>query len=215
MNRSFSSSRCFPSIALAILTAAIGCSHNTKQAIIYASSARPNVRNGTAFDRGALPLEGVTTCVVPTTATVEHREDANELILLLKKELNYVGIPPERYTIDEAREKMGVAYKREGDKLTIASYGDFSCGEGGKNVVLQIIAPVGLNIERLDPSLEMPLEIPGAGAAVLSPLRRQESGDAQWCELKGSPDRWTIVDTSPDVASMQEALLAQKSQDDD
>ena len=201
-------------VVSALFAAAIfGCSHNTRQAIIYAPSADPNVKNGTAFDRGTLPLDGVNTCVVPAEAKVEHRDDAIELVILLEKAMHYMGHPPKRHTINLARADMGVAFRRDGEKLMIVEYGESSTSEGGNRVQLRIIAPAGLIVERLDPSLELPPDY-GPGALARSPLRLRTSDDARWCELEGSPDRWTIVETSPDVESMQEAVLAGKSQND-
>lgn len=59
----------------------------------------------------------------------------------LEKSMSFGGHPPEKMDIRTGRNLMGCAYRREDDRLTLASFGEWSNFEGGARVRLLVEVP--------------------------------------------------------------------------
>jgi hypothetical protein len=181
-------------LAIVAIAATASCSRNPRTAIIYGSSADPGVSNGTAFDRASIDMGECRWIVVPTKTEVEFSEKPGRLTLLMKKQMGFMGHPPNRTTIDEARQQMGCAYRKHDGKLFVGKFGEFdSGGEGGKFVSLTVRVPEGTVVERSDE-----LELPSGDRARSSPLSLHQEGKDLWCSVEGSNDHWTPVLGEPD-----------------
>jgi hypothetical protein len=152
------------------------------------------VANGTAFDRATIDMGDCRWILVPSKTEVEFSAEPARLTLLMKKEMGFMGRPPERVTIDEVRRKMGCAYRKRDGKILVGKFGEFdSGGDGGKFVSLKVRAPEGTVIERSDE-----FELPSGAGARTSPLALHQEGKDLWCSIEGSSERWTPVFGDPD-----------------
>jgi hypothetical protein len=132
--------------------------------------------------------------VLPSKTEVEFSEKSGRLTLLMKKEMGFMGHPPEGTTIDEQRRQMGCAYRECDRKIHVGKFGEFDSGiEGGKFVSLKVRVPDGTVIERNDD-----MELPSSGGAKGSPLRLHQEGKDVWCSVEGSREHWTPVFGEPD-----------------
>ncbi|MGD0899465.1 MAG: hypothetical protein ABR915_16640 [Thermoguttaceae bacterium] len=132
--------------------------------------------------------------MLPSKTEVEFSEKSGRLTLLMKKEMGFMGHPPEGTTIDEQRRQMGCAYRECDRKIHVGKFGEFDSGiEGGKFVSLKVRVPDGTVIERNDD-----MELPSSGGAKGSPLRLHQEGKDVWCSVEGSREHWTPVFGEPD-----------------
>jgi hypothetical protein len=83
------------------------------------------VTNGTAFDRATIDMGQCRRIVVPSKTEVESSEEPGRLTLMMKKEMGFMGHPPERTTVDEERRQMGCAYRKHDGKIFVGKFGEF------------------------------------------------------------------------------------------
>ena len=105
------------------------------------SSEDPKVTNGSAFDCYGLSFGGVSTLIIPEGVELTESAGAGTLIVKTNKKLAFGGHPPKPMSPETARKNMGLAYKLEGDTLTLATYGEFSTKEGGASIKLVVLVP--------------------------------------------------------------------------
>ena len=184
-------------LGFAIATACVlagGCTPVLQRGIVYTGSADPFVHNGTAFDRAELELGEHHTVVIPTRATLVRATGGNSIVIELEKSLGFMGHPGKRFTIDEARREMGCAWLSKDGQLRLATFGEYSCGDGGKSVTLEVTVPEGITVER-DDRYEMS-RADGHGARG-SKLRQSQEGGETWYAPEDSDERWHPVADVP------------------
>ncbi len=108
----------------------------------------PAVENGVIRETGRLDVSGITTLIIPETATVRVGTASNRVEIRMEKELTFFGHPPHPMDIRKARDYLGCAYKKEGDTVTLATYGEWSSMEGGAQVRLLLLVPPGIAVAR-------------------------------------------------------------------
>jgi hypothetical protein len=107
-----------------------------------------NVENGSAFDGAEVEPGDAKTVVLPDTAILRRTSEDGPIRLFMEKQLGFAGDPVELWSIRESRKNMGCAVMVEGDKLVIATYGEFQTIEGGAYMRLVAIVPNDLEVER-------------------------------------------------------------------
>jgi hypothetical protein len=112
------------------------------------SSEDKNVTNGSAFDCYGFSFGGVSTLIIPEGVELTESAGADTIIVKANKTLAFSGHPPKPMSPETARNNMGLAYKLEGDILTLATYGEFATKEGGASIKLVVLVPPKREIER-------------------------------------------------------------------
>jgi len=171
-----------------------GCTTAVRRGIVYTGSADAFVHNGSAFDRAELELGEHHTVVIPTRATLVRATGGNSIVIELRKSLGFMGHPEKRITIDEARQELGCAWLSKDGQLRLATFGEFSCGEGGKSVDLEVTVPEGIAVER-DDSFEMSRA--DGHDVCSSKLRPSQEGGETWYAPEGSEERWHPIADMP------------------
>jgi hypothetical protein len=120
------------------------------EAIVFSDrTADPLVQNGRAFDKAVLEVGANGILVVPEGARVEDGAPQGRVEIYMEKILSYMGHPPHRMSIRQVRHHMGVARKTEGNKVVIATFGEWDSDiEGGAFMRLLIRVPDGVTVER-------------------------------------------------------------------
>lgn len=171
-----------------------GCTPAVRRGIVYTGSADPLVHNGTAFDQAELEVGEHRTVVIPTRATLVRATGGSSIVIELKKSLGFMGHPGKRFTIDEARREMGCAWLSKDGQLRVATFGEFSCGDGGKSVALEVTVPEGIAVERDDRYEMSRADGYGAGG---SKLRQSQEGGETWYAPERSEKHWHPVADVP------------------
>lgn len=154
------------------------------------SSEDKNVTNGSAFDCYGFSFGGVTTIVIPDGVELSEKASAGTMIIKTNKKLAFNGHPPKPMSPETARNNMGLAYKLDGDKLTLATYGEFSTKEGGASMKLVIWVPPNTKVER-QKDLHGPNSIAGTKDYPASERDYWYTGNKAapgWLALKAVPD---------------------------
>jgi hypothetical protein len=142
------------------------------------------VHNGTVVDVAEVPLGGARKVELPAGAVVTRDGAASVMRVEMKKRLGFHGHPPRTMSIEAGRRLMGVASRRVGDILTVATFGDFSTKEGSATIQLSVRLPATVEVEQR-PDLE--------GDA--SPARGTDSGrehpDTYWYASPQPAAGWT------------------------
>lgn len=186
--RSFSTSF----LMFLVLIAGCGLSGNgpTKQMIVYSKSASGKVTNGAAYDWISVRLDGIEKLQVPNDANVRLVRDSSSLEIYMKKKLSFWGHPAKSISIDNVRGGMGFACTRKGSVLTLATFGEWNCIEGGASIESLIFVPENTAIERVD-SLEG-MDSAGNGAKrkdILTADKIQFSAEVSgWLRMPDFPD---------------------------
>jgi hypothetical protein len=137
-------------VVCAALLSHAGCLNSRDPSIVYQASANPQVRNGCAHDVAHVPATGVRRVVVPASSEVRRVSGSDVITVRMKKTLGYMGHPVEPVTIDEARRRVGCAYKHEGDELVFSTFGEHLTTEGGMGIDLAFLVPEGIEVARAD-----------------------------------------------------------------
>jgi hypothetical protein len=104
------------------------------------------VTNGILCETAKLDVSDHRTVVVPETAVVEKGKESQCLEIRLKKELGFGGYPPYPIHVRKVRDYFGVARKKEGDALVLATYGEWSSIEGGAFIQIVIAVPETITV---------------------------------------------------------------------
>jgi hypothetical protein len=160
-----------------------------------APSADNRVANGSAFDFGAVALTPGLVLVVPDDAGIAFGSPPGRCEFFLEKELGFAGHPGARLSPATARSNMGVATKTEGDKLVVATYGEWNSHiEGGAAVGLVVRVPEGSRVFRR-PGLS------GEDSATMfgpDGARHEQSFTDDWGAPAKPAPGWNSVPTRPD-----------------
>lgn len=111
------------------------------------SSTDVRVKNGEVYDCGALRYSSLQKLRVPEEMTIVRTTDADHFSVHLTKALLYQGHPIEPLSRDQARQKMGCAYRAEGNTLILATFGEWLTNEGGAIMRFTVSVPAGLEVE--------------------------------------------------------------------
>lgn len=111
-----------------------------------------NVENGSAYDKGSLEIQNISTLIVPENAEILPDDTEGRILIYLEKKLLCVDFPVEPITIRKQRVKMGCKFLKEGNKLELKTYGEWTGTHLQETVKLVIKAPKGLKIERQKPT---------------------------------------------------------------
>jgi hypothetical protein len=106
------------------------------------------VHNGTVVDVADVPLAGATKVHVPGSAVVTQAGPPGVMRVEMTKRLGFGGHPPRSMSIAAGRRLMGVATRRSGEVLEMATFGDFETKEGGATIKLRVRVPVGVDVEK-------------------------------------------------------------------
>ena len=175
--------------------------------IVYSNrSADSNVQNGTAYDFALFDLDTHDTIVIPSRAQLKKTKKGKTIRIAISKRLGLMGHPVETISIDETRKRMGCAQRTEGRKLYLATYGEFSCIEGGQRLELMILVPQGIKVER-DDSQEMSRE--SDSGATSSNLEKSEEGE--WYTPYESKQKWLPIPDQPDIARAAQKMESDQS----
>lgn len=142
------------------------------------------VHNGTVVDVADIPLAGATRLALPASAVVTRDGPAGVMRIEMTKRLRFHGHPPRSMSIAAGCRLMGVATRRSGDVLELATFGDFATKEGGASIELAVRVPPGVDVDK-----ERELE------GDTSPARGSSSGrehpDTYWYASPEPAAGWT------------------------
>jgi hypothetical protein len=116
--------------------------------LVFEHSADPNVENGTSYEEGTIAVGAAQTIVLPDNAVVRRGGSEGIITLFTGKGLGFMGHPPKCTSIRDARRDMGCAVKLENKTLVIATYGEWSCMEGGASIDLVVVVPKNITVEQ-------------------------------------------------------------------
>jgi hypothetical protein len=106
-----------------------------------------NVTNGAAYDIAALTgFDSVKVLEIPDSGSDVTTWLQEDISIQIKKVVSFGGHPGYPITPVQARKNMGVALKRKGDTLIVATFGEWSCMEGGASLQMKIRAPETVTI---------------------------------------------------------------------
>jgi hypothetical protein len=148
------------------------------------------VENGRAFEKGYLNVGAGTTVVLPDDAKVEHDGRPGRIEIYMEKRLSWSGHPPQPVSIRKVRKSMGCVYREDGQRLVIASYGEFGTIEGGTFMALLFRVPPRMRVERRE--------------GISGPLRARGESEGRQPQrklLEPGKDGWKKVTTVPDLAA--------------
>lgn len=110
--------------------------------------AFPKVQNGWAYDKATLDLGEAKALVLPENARVEPAAGPAAEVFM-EKALLYGGRSSTPLSPRLARKYMGCATRRAGDKVVLATFGEWnSFIEGGARMHLLLRVPAGISVER-------------------------------------------------------------------
>lgn len=174
--------RCIHLILLSLLSSVTACNRSIRDGIVYTESASIGiVKNGIAFDRATVMLDGHATVVLPSRAKVLRADNESLILIEMKKSLAYMGHPVRRIRINDVRDEMGCVTCVRDSKVHIASFGEFMSPEGGGRIELTVHVPKGVRVERSD-TFEIHFS----------------NSDGKFT-AEGSDDIWSLVSDEPDA----------------
>ena len=142
------------------------------------------VHNGTVVDVATIPLGGATRLALPASAVVTQVGPAGVMRVQMTKRLGFHGHPPRSMSIAEGRRLMGVAIRRNGEVLELATFGDFSTKEGGASIELAVRVPPGVHVEKK-------LELEGDTSPARGSSSGREDPDTYWYASPEAAAGWT------------------------
>jgi len=161
--------------------------------IVIEPSVDAKVQNGTAFDRAVLDIGDARVIELPNIATIRRAGEKGKIVLFMAKTLTFAGHPPELINLAGARRFMGCCYRRDGDTLTIATYGEWDArNEGGAVMQLVAVIPDGITVE-----LRRTLWGPDS-AARQWPYRPPLPHGGFWYGPSTPAPGWTPIPSTPD-----------------
>ena len=168
-------------VSLLGLCLAIGCAAPWSKEVTYTETVDPKVRNGFVDEVATLESWGDAKVLVAPLGTHVHvSKHVSSPEVTLRKKLALYSHPSNRISIDEVRYSLGIAARREGDRVTLARVGEFSDNHhGGSSVEISVVVP---------PTVKVDLE---NGLAGKDSLDRH----ATFSDHIGSA--WTRIPTSP------------------
>lgn len=150
------------------------------------------VQNGTAYDKAAVDLGGYKTVVVPHNVRIRTGVAGRKLEMFMAKTLKFGGFPSEDLDIREVRKKMGCMLKPEGNKLVVATYGEWDSGkEGGTTMKVLLVVPKGIQVEGRRGLRSRAWE----GGYLTRPI---DASKGYWCGPAAQVDTWMAVRAVPD-----------------
>jgi hypothetical protein len=197
-----------------LLVAAVGCLlflwYSRDASVVVASSDASivvsnirerhhgvTVENGEAYDRAAIEIEDYKKVILPDSAEVRREGKDNKIQVFLKKHMHFGGYPPESMSIRTERKNMGCAVKDEdGGSVVLATFGEWSCIEGGAAIALLVLVPEGIAVEqRSGLSGELSAGREWHGQYLTKPKNVQEG----WWYGPASPaEGWKAIPDVPD-----------------
>jgi hypothetical protein len=111
-------------------------------------SADPKVENGTSYEQATITVGSAQTLVLPDNAVVRRGGTEGTIELYLGKCLAFMGHPAKYTSFREGRQGIGCAVKLEERTLVVATYGEWSCMEGGAGIDLVVVVPKGITVEQ-------------------------------------------------------------------
>jgi hypothetical protein len=152
------------------------------------------VQDGWAYDRAVLDLRGGVVLVVPQDAEVVEGGSGDRVEVYMEKVLAS-GVHLGGMSIRDVRRKLGCAWRVEGGRLWLATYGEWNSHfEGGAYMFLVLRVPGRVRVER-HPGL--------AGDESLA--HRREPGSEKWWEPTVAPG-WHALPDVPDAEHKARAL---------
>ena len=185
--------------ALVLLPSCNSKSNSTDPSVILLNehSVDERVDNGIAYDAGVLDLEKAKKVVLPDTAVVRWSGEHGKILLFLEKRMGFGGHPPEPMSIQGARKNMGCAFRKEGDALIIATFGEFSTMEGGTDMKVVAILPDGVAMDQ-----RKGLSGPKSAAQEWHGLylsKPKDAKDGYWYGPASPSENWAAIPTVPDL----------------
>ena len=106
------------------------------------------VQNGSWSDAVKINLEvGVSEIYVPPSTEVRTGTVESVILIRFTRTLGFYGHPPQRITSSTTKFSMGLASRPEGSVLHVATFGEWSCIEGGARITIDSIdAPSGITV---------------------------------------------------------------------
>ena len=149
--------------------------------------ASDKVQNGQAYDKAHLFPGNLKILVVPDDARVEEDGPGGRIDIYMEKSLFYMEHPGVQMSIRDQRKVMGCASRVEGDKIIIATYGEWDDNlEGGSFMKMLFRVPPGLQVESRN-GLSGPIIIGPRQPA--TPARKKVSpGTDGWKTIPDEPD---------------------------
>jgi len=104
---------------------------------------------GAVLNSAEISIQGVQEVIVPDDAEVRAGGPAGRLTLTMEKSLEVEGTEAGFDDIDWRRHSMGVASRLEGQRLELATFGEFSDPQQGQaRIQLSIRLPDGISVTR-------------------------------------------------------------------
>jgi hypothetical protein len=168
-----------------------GCEGEKPQVKVSAEPPRL-VENGTIYERARLDVQGVAKVVFPKDAIVRRTHGPEAVQLFMAKQLHFFGHPPAPINLQSAHAYLGCAIRKEGDVLTVATYGEWGSMEGGARIHLLALVPEGLPAE-LRGNLSGQQSVANQGAELSG-----AGPDGYWYGARAPAKEWRALPSSPD-----------------
>ena len=165
--------------------------------IVFTRVFAGNIENGSLYDKAEIALTGYSKLIVPETARVRFDEADQRLQIYLKKSLLFVGQIDEPMTVRNTRKYMGLATRKEGEGLVLATFGEWDSHiEGGTWMEIQLIVPKKTTVEiRPDQcGVRSIAHQPIGNWIVKSP----DAKDGFWFGRSSPASGWSVVPSVPD-----------------
>jgi hypothetical protein len=117
-------------------------------ALEFGHSADLMVRNGIAYERGAIDIAAGQTIVIPDDAVVQRSGTEERIYVYLVKQLGFMGHPTEFMSVRASARKMGCVTRSDGNALLIATLGEWNSIEGGAAISLFVRVPDSVTVEK-------------------------------------------------------------------
>jgi hypothetical protein len=144
------------------------------------SEVDTRVQNGTVYDKATVDASAFDTVVIPEDAQLVRAGAGCTVQLYTAKRLGFMGHPSERVDLAEARRTMGCGTRADGKTLLVDTWGAWSTKEGGADIVLLVVAPDAIDVEKRK-----------------NPSGVVEDGEGTPRDL---PQGWKVVPSTPDGA---------------
>lgn len=200
------------SAAMAAFLFALACAARDGSIVVDEQWSRPDrgITNGSVYDVATIDLAGFKTVRVPTGSQVTREAADGVAHLHMRKALFFVGYPPKPIDLLTARRAMGCAWKADGERLILGTFGEWDSQiEGGAAMSLLLVVPSSVSVEFADD-----LSGESSLAAEQDPDAWLKHGDAEsrhWYSAGAPAFGWIPLPSTPDPSRRASDLHAARS----
>jgi hypothetical protein len=168
-----------------------GCEGEKPQVKVQAEPPKL-VENGTVYEHARVDVHGVSKVILPKDAIVRRAHGPEAIQIFMAKQLQFFGHPPAPINLQSAHTYLGCAIRKEGNTVTVATYGEWGSMEGGARIHLLALVPEGLPVElRGNLSGQQGIANQGAEPPGAGP-------DGYWYGARTPAKEWRALPSRPD-----------------